>query len=110
MEQFLQYSDQGLFLLRLAVAAVFLVHATMKFKKVSPMTAVGVVELIAAIALVVGLYTQVAALALGVVMLGATYMKIAKWKTGFVNGWEFDLILLAANVVILTSGGGSIGV
>ncbi len=109
MEQFLQYSDQGLFLLRLAVAAVFLVHALPKLKKANTFALVGIVELVSAIALVVGLYTQYAAAALGIVMLGATYMKIAKWKTGFVNGWEFDLILLAANVVILTSGGGSIG-
>jgi len=26
------------------------------------------------------------------------------------TGWEFDLILLAANVAILLSGGGSIGI
>ncbi len=110
MEQFLQYGDQGLFLLRLSVAAIFLAHAAMKFKKISRMTALGAVEVLGAIAMVTGLYLQYAAAALGIIMLGATYMKIFKWKTGFVNGWELDLVLLAANIVIATSGGGSIGV
>ena len=60
--------------------------------------------------MVTGLYLQYAAAALGIIMLGAIYMKITKWKTGFVNGWELDLVLLAANVAIITTGGGSIGV
>ncbi|MEK7189090.1 MAG: DoxX family protein [Patescibacteria group bacterium] len=114
MEQFLQYSNQGMFLLRLVVAVIFVVHAVMKLKKANAMAVLGIVELLGAAGLALGLYTQIAALALGIVMLGAIYMKVAKWGYKFTEmgktGWEFDLILLAANVVILTTGGGSIGV
>ena len=38
-------------------------------------------------------------------MLGAIYFKIFKWKMPFTSqtstGWEFDLVLLAAGLVIL---------
>ncbi len=47
-----------------------------------------------------------------IVMLGAIYHKMFKWNTPFSAldkmGWEFDLVLLAANLAILLSGGGAI--
>lgn len=110
------FSDLGLFLLRLAVASVFLMHGWMKLsnsKVVGPyFTALGVVESTSALLMVTGLYVQFAAAALSVVMLGALYMKIFKWKMKFIEektaGWEFDLLILAANIFILTFGAGSI--
>lgn len=122
-EQLIQYNDIGLFLLRLAVAAVFIYHSLPKLKNARKMAeamdwpmgaalALGLVELLAAIGLILGLYTQLAALLLAIVMIGAIYFKIIKWRTPFSAmdkmGWEFDLILLAANVAILLSGGGAI--
>ena len=105
MEQLLQYSDQGLFLLRLVVAVIFVVHALMKLKKANAMAALGIVELLGAAGLALGLYTQIAALALVIVMLGAIYMKMAKWGYKFTEmgktGWEFDLVLLGALLTIL---------
>jgi putative oxidoreductase len=45
-------------------------------------------------------------------MLGAAYKKIVKWKTGFWGeksmGWHYDLLFIAMNLVILTTGGGRI--
>ena len=68
----------------------------------------GIVEGLAGLGLILGVYTQVSALVLSVVMLGAIYMKTMKWKVPFTTmtgtGWEFDLILLAANLFILASG------
>jgi len=47
-------------------------------------------------------------------MIGAIWMKVTKWHVPFSAmdkiGWEFDLILLAANIVILVNGGGAIGI
>jgi uncharacterized membrane protein YphA (DoxX/SURF4 family) len=114
MEAFLQYSSAGLFLLRLVVALIFIAHGAMKLKSANAMAGLGIVEVVAGLGLILGLYVQYASLVLAIVMLGAILMKLTKWKTPFMamdkTGWEFDLTLLAANIVILTTGGGSVGV
>lgn len=123
--ELLPYSDHGLFFLRLIVGVVFIYHAIPKLKNAQGMASMmgmqgmggmilllGLVELISGLALIIGWYTQVASLLLGVVMLGAIGMKTMKWGIPFSapdkTGWEFDLTLLAANVSILLGGGGSI--
>jgi len=124
-EQLAQYSDIGLFVLRLAVAIIFIYHGLPKLMKAKMMAAgmgapaamvfiLGLVEVLSSIGLIFGIWTQLAALFLGIVMIGAITMKTMKWGVPFSAmdkmGWEFDLILLAANVAILLSGGGSIGI
>lgn len=125
ISQLIQYSDVGLFLLRLAVGIIFIVHAVPKFTATAGMAQglgapsgavllLGSVELVSAAGLILGVYPQVAALLLTVVMLGAIGMKIAKWHIGFAaqntTGWEFDFILFAANGAIFLTGGGAIGI
>lgn len=122
-EQLIQYSDFGLLILRLAVAAVFLLHGWPKLKNAEAMAQgigwpkeavmlLGAVESLSSLALIFGAWMQLAALLLCVVMLGALYYKINKWKIPFMSqnstGWEFDLTLLAANIAILLTGGGSL--
>jgi len=72
------------------------------------------VEAVASLGLVFGVYTQLSALILAIVMVGATGMKIMKWGVPFAamdkTGWEFDFILFFASLVILFSGGGLIGI
>lgn len=124
-EQLLQYNNLGLFLLRLAVATVFIYHSLPKLKNSkgmaqmigAPATVVfilGGVELLSSLGLIFGYYVQLSALLLGIVMVGAIAMKMMKWSVPFSAmdkmGWEFDLILLAANLVILLGGGGTIGI
>lgn len=74
----------------------------------------GIVEMISALYLIFGFYTQLGALLLSCVMVGAITIKITKWGVMFSaadrTGWEFDLILLTANIAILLVGGGSIGI
>ncbi len=121
--QLLQYNDIGLFLLRVAVAIIFLVHGLPKLSKSKEMSAMigapsysffvlGIFEVVSAIGLILGIYTQIFALILSLVMLGAIKMKIIKWKVPFnasdKTGWEFDFILFIANIVIILSGGGLI--
>jgi putative oxidoreductase len=70
----------------------------------------GWAEMIAALGVAVGVFTQVGALVLMLVMLGAIQKKVFVWHTGFwgekTYGWHYDLTYLLANLVILTTGGG----
>lgn len=124
-EQLMQYNNVGLLILRLSVAAIFIYHAMPKLTNAKSMATMvgmpavmvfmlGLVELLASIGIIIGFYTQIAALLLSIVMVGAILMKIMKWGVPFgamdKTGWEFDLILLAANIVILVNGGGAIGI
>ena len=119
----LQYSDFGFLILRAAVAIIFLYHAWPKLKNpkgvaqamgapsVMPLV-LGLVETLSALALLTGFYFQLGALALAVVMIGALYLKTTKWHLGFsamnATGWEFDLVLLAGNLLLLTNGPGGL--
>ena len=121
--QLSEFSDYGLLLLRLAVGLIFLIHGAKKLgmwkMKPSPempstmlniMRGLSVIESLSAIALILGVYAQVAALILALVMLGAIYFKVFVWKKKFADnaGWEFDFMLLAANLAIIFAGGGAI--
>jgi len=117
------YSDWSLFLLRLMVAIVFGSSGFNDLKSprqraeslgmsVGFTVFLGIAELAGAMGLVAGVLTQWAALGLILVMLGAIYLKVAKWKTGFWGeksmGWHYDLMFVAMNLVILCTGGGRI--
>jgi len=71
----------------------------------------GVAEVAGGVGVVLGVFTQLAALGLILVMLGAIYKKIAVWHTGFwgekASGWHYDLMLVIMNLVIITTNGGS---
>jgi putative oxidoreductase len=117
------YNDWSLFLLRIVVALVFGASGFGHLKSPRERAAsiemsvgftvfLGAAELAGAIALAVGILTQWAALGLILLMFGAVYKKIAKWKTGFWGeksmGWHYELLFIAMNLVILTTGGGRI--
>jgi len=119
----MHYTDWSLFFLRIIVALVFGTSGYSHLKSPSeraksigmpvPITIfLGAAELAGAIALVVGILTQWAALGLILIMLGAIYKKIAEWHTGFWGeksmGWHYDLLFIAMNLVIFTTGGGRI--
>jgi uncharacterized membrane protein YphA (DoxX/SURF4 family) len=119
-----QYGDLSFLFLRLVIAAIFIYHALPKLKSAGMMSramgappsmifTLGAVEFVSSLAMIFGFYIQFAALLLAVVMIGAIYFKITQWHMPFMamdkTGWEFDLILLAANLFILVNGGGAIG-
>lgn len=110
-------------MIRLALGAVFVVHGIPKllypgdsapfFGQIGiPAPAVtalvvGAIELIGGILLVIGFGTRAAAALLAVDMLGAIIL--VKFRTGFVGGWEFDLVLLAGALSLVLSAPGSAG-
>lgn len=110
---FLDLKDLGLLVLRLAVGVVFWRHGMSKAKHATgKFKLLGVAEALASLSLFSGLLVQLAAIGLSIVMSSALYMKIAKWKVPFIGenttGYELDLILLAANLALLTLGAGGI--
>ena len=70
----------------------------------------GAAELLGGVAVMIGLLTQLAAIGLILIMLGALQKKIFVWKTGFWGkdglGWNYELILTSILLVILCTNGG----
>ena len=115
----------SMILLRITLAAIFYVHGSPKMKNPGSMAGamgmtsnmvwmVGVVETVSAASVLLGLLTQLGALAMVVIMLGAIYCKTQKWNVPFTEhgkmGWEFDLIILAAALLLATTGPGYMSV
>lgn len=109
----------ALLLLRAAIGAVFLYHGSMKFGFLTGEASMdgflgivfpilAVVEPLCGILLILGAFTEIAATALAVIMIGAMYMKITGGKT--FGEWELDLLLFAANAALLTVGAGNLSV
>lgn len=70
----------------------------------------GVAELLGGVAVIIGFLTQLACIGLLLVSAGAVQKKLFVWKTGFWGkdglGWNYDLIFVAMNLVILCTDGG----
>ena len=121
----LHFSDVGLLLLRLMVAVVFLdsgwnhlKNPAERSKSIGASTGftvfLGVAEVLGSMGVAFGVLTQLAAVGLILLMLGAIQKKIFVWKIGFwggrAYGWHYDLMLLVMNLVILVTGGGRLAV
>jgi putative oxidoreductase len=120
--QLTQFTDAALLILRLMVSCVFftsgLNHARDPVGRAQSIGAsprftlfIGVVEMAAAAGVALGILTQLAALVLMLIMLGAIQKKIFVWKTGFwgekTYGWHYDLMLFVMCLVILVTDGGT---
>jgi len=119
----LPLGDVGLLLLRLMVALVFfdsgrhhLSNPAERSKSIGASTGftvfLGTAEVLGSVGLALGVLTQLAAIGLILIMLGAIQKKILVWKIGFwggrAYGWHYDLMLLVMNLVIVTTGGGKL--
>lgn len=107
--------------LRAAIGVIFIVHGTGKFNPgfVGFLTGplgfppemqipIALAETVPGILLIIGIFTRFSSSLLSIVMLGAIfYVKEASNLTGE-GGYELDLILLAANLVIVVAGPGRI--
>ena len=109
--------------LRAAVGVIFIAHGTGKFGEgfVGFLTGplgmppemqipIALAETIPGILLIVGVLTRISASLLSIIMLGAIfYVKEASNLTGQ-GGYELDLILLAACLVIIVAGPGRVSI
>src|SRR2546430_1164750 len=70
----------------------------------------GTAEVAGSIGVALGVLTQLAAIGLILIMLGAIQKKVFVWKIGFwggrAYGWPYDLMLVVMNLVLITTGGG----
>src|ERR1700737_2182769 len=122
--QLSRFLDVALLLMRLMVGVVFLtgglnhLRNPLERSKDIGMSKgftifLGAAEVAGSLGVIFGVFAQLAALGLTVIILGAIQKKILVWHTGFwgssgTNGWSYDAMLLAMNLVIVTTGGGSL--
>ena len=108
--------------LRAAVGVIFIVHGSGKFNPgflgfmemlgLPPemQIPIALAETVPGILLLIGVFTRLSASLISIVMLGAIfYVKHAGSLTGE-RGFEFDLILLAACLVVMIAGPGRISI
>ena len=109
----------ALLLLRLTIGAVFLYHGSMKYGFLTGEKSMegfmGMVFPVLAVAeplfgalLILGAFTMIDTVALAIIMIGAMYTKISGGKE--FGAWEYDLLLFAANMALLTVGPGNLSV
>jgi putative oxidoreductase len=122
--QLSRFQDLAILLMRLMVGVVFMTSGWNDLKNPQERSTdigmskgftifLGAVEFAGSLGVIFGVFAQLAALGLSVIMLGSIQKKIFVWHTGFwgnsgTNGWSYDAMLLAMNLVIVTTGGGSL--
>ena len=119
--QLLKFADCGLLLLRIMVGIVFVNSGWNHLKNPEERSKsigmskgftifLGAAELAGGLGVTFGVLTQLAAMGLILLMLGAILKKIFVWHTGFwgqkTYGWHYDLNLVVMNLVIIFTGGG----
>ena len=119
--QLARFTDLGILLLRIMVAAVFVTSGWSHMTKAEERSKsigmskgftafLGLAELAGGLGVLFGVLAQLAAVGLILVMLGAIQKKIFVWHTGFwgekTYGWHYDLMFILMNLLILFTGGG----
>src|SRR5204862_198910 len=116
-----RFTDLGLLLLRLMVGAIFLSSGWGHVKDPAGRSQsigmskgftifLGLAEVAGSLGIIFGVFPQLAAIGLILIMVGAIQKKIAVWHTGFwgekASGWHYDLMLVIMCLVILFTDGG----
>jgi len=120
--QFARLTDLGLLLIRLMVGLVFVTSGYSHLKDPEARAKsiemgkaftifLGIAEVAGGLGVALGVLTQIAAIGLILVMLGAIWKKIFAWHTGFWGekafGWHYDLMFVLMNLLILFTDGGA---
>jgi putative oxidoreductase len=110
-------NEIGSLLLRVVLGIVFFAHGVSKFQGGIGNTAgwfdsigipgflayaVGTIELVGGIALILGIGTRVVSLLLGIIMLGAIFT--VNLQAGLLEGYVLDLVLLALAAHLVLNG------
>jgi putative oxidoreductase len=115
------FTDYGLLFLRLTIGLIFadsgyedLRNPEARGKSIGASKGftlfLAFAELAGGAAVILGIFQQLAAIGLILIMLGAIQKKLFVWKTGFWGsagpGWYYELTLISALLVILFTDGG----
>ncbi len=117
------YGGMGILALRIALALIFLVHGSQKIRNLKQTatafdgmgfrpgffwgTIVALLEFVGGgIGLLLGIFTPTIAALLALQFVTIVVWKLAK-KQPFVGGWEFDLLILAALLMLALNGAGA---
>jgi putative oxidoreductase len=122
--QLAQFTDIALLLLRLMVGLVFISSGYKHLKDPAARSKdigmskgftifLGAAEFAGGLGVISGVFAQLAAIGLILLMLGAIQKKIFTWRIGFwgksgTDGWSYDTMLVLMNLVIVTTGGGNL--
>jgi putative oxidoreductase len=119
--QLARFADLGLLLLRFMIGIVFFTSGWNHLKDPAGRAQsigmskgftvfLGAAELAGSLGIILGVFQQVAAIGLILIMLGSIYKKIFAWHTGFwgdkASGWHYDLMLAIMCLVVLFTDGG----
>ena len=120
--QLVRFSDLGLLFLRLMVGLVFIDSGYNHLKDPEARAKsiempksftifLGIAEVAGGLGVAAGVLTQLAAMGLILIMLGAIQKKIFAWHVSFwgdkTYGWHYELIFIVMNLVILFTNGGA---
>ena len=123
MFDFTPFTDYGVLFLRVMAGAVYVDSGYNDLKDPEARgkslgiskgfaTLLGAAEIAGGAAIVAGVFQQLAAIGLILIMLGAIQKKAFVWKTGFWGkdgfGWSYELTLISMLLVILFTDGGRI--
>ncbi len=122
--QLARFTDLALLLLRVMVGIVFVTSGYKHLKDPGARSKdigmskgftifLGAAESAGGLGVISGVLTQLAAIGLILLMLGAIQKKMFVWHTGFwgksgTDGWSYDTMLVVMNLVIVTTGGGNL--
>jgi putative oxidoreductase len=119
--QLARFTDLGLLLLRFMIGIVFFTSGWSHLKDPAGRAQsigmskgftlfLGLAELAGSLGIIFGVFQQLAAIGLILIMLGSIYKKIFAWHTGFwgdkASGWHYDLMLAIMCLVVLFTDGG----
>ena len=118
------YQDWTLLAVRIAVAAIFLIHGWPKLKNLKTTAEnfnsmgfrpgklwgpfIAILEVVGGILLLLGFAIQVLGILFAIEMLVAAIWKI-KHGQKFAGGYELDVLLVVASLILITNGSGAFG-
>ncbi|MFA6407601.1 MAG: DoxX family protein [Candidatus Paceibacterota bacterium] len=123
IQPLLMFSDWGLLALRIVLGAILIAHGWPKIKDLRRTAEnfemmnfmpgmfwgvlVALVEFVGGIFFIAGFFTQIIALMLTIEFLVVVFK--VKWNHGFVEGYEFDLLIAAVACLFAFVGSGAWG-
>lgn len=118
-----KHQQMSLLILRVVVGAIFIAHGTAKWGMWQATSSdqmpevmlwilriLSVVEPIAGVAMILGLFVPITGAIFALIMIGAIIIRITQFGTPFIlpegPGWSYEILILASVVVLKKFGGG----